>query len=230
MEAGASLLKNPNKLVGIAAEVVKSLPDTQVTAKIRLGWDEHSIVAETLAPQLQDIGIQALTIHGRTKVQGYTGEANWNIIQKIASQVDIPIIGNGSIRNSEQVYRIKTESRVRGIMIGRAALGYPWIFNEIKTHLATGKAPLPPSLEQRWKTILDYAQLLSSRPMRRNENNYIMWMRPRLAKLTKDMLGCKQLRFDLNRVEYIEDLHRLAEKHIARYSPIEERIFEQLSV
>ena len=228
-EAGASLLKNPDRLVAIASAVVKALPESRITAKIRLGWDEQNLVADTLALQLQDVGIQAITIHGRTKVQGYTGEVNWDIICKIAEMVDIPIIGNGNIRDSEQVYRLRTNSNVKGIMIGRAALGYPWIFNKIKTHLATGKTPLPPSLEQRWNTIFDYAQLLSSRPMRKNEQNYIMWMRPRLAKLTKDMLGCKPLRHELNQVVYIEDLHRIAEKHIARYAHVEQRIFERLS-
>ena len=228
-EAGASLLRHPDRLVNIASAVVKALPDSRITAKIRLGWDEQNLVAEALAPRLQDAGIQALTIHGRTKVQGYTGEADWDAISRVAEQVEIPIIGNGSIRNSGQVYRIKTASRIKGIMIGRAALGYPWIFNEIKAHLATGKKPLPPSLEQRWNTIFDYARLLSTRPMRKNEQNYIMWMRPRLAKLTKDMLGCKPLRHQINQVVYLEDLHRIAEKHIARYAHVEQRIFERLS-
>jgi tRNA-dihydrouridine synthase B len=228
-DAGASLLKDPRKLVAIAAAVVKALPDLHITAKIRLGWDDQNIVAHELAPRLQDAGIQALTIHGRTKVQGYTGEANWDIIQQIADQVDMPIIGNGNIRNSAQVHQIKTNSNVKGVMIGRAALGYPWLFNEIKTHLATGKAPLPPTLKQRWSTIIDYAQLLTSRPMRQNEHNHIMWMRPRLSKLTKDMLGCKQLRYELNKVEHIEDLHPIAEKHIARYAYIEKCIFERLT-
>ena len=216
--AGASLLKTPDALVRMAETIVSALPDTPITAKIRLGWDADSIVAHTIAPQLQDAGIQALTIHGRTKVQGYSGEADWDSIFEIAENVTMPIVGNGNIRNSSQVYDIMQKSKVSGVMIGRGALGYPWIFREIKEHLKTGKVPPPPTLQQRWDTIIRYANLLASRETRQNDAGSIAWMRTKLIKLTKDMLGCKKLRLELQQVEKLEDLPPIAEHHIQRYA------------
>lgn len=227
-QAGASLLKDPNKLVKIAEAVVRAVPRLHVTAKIRLGWDENSIIAHELAPRLQDVGIRSLTIHGRTKAQGYTGDADWDPIKRIAESVDMPIIGNGNIRTSSQVHEIKTGSDIRAVMIGRAALGYPWLFHEIKTHLETGQKPLPPTLEERWKTLITYAELLAARPTRGNEDNTIGWMRPRLVKLTKEMIGCKQVRFKLNQVQHIEEIRPIADKHIARYQNTENAIFRRL--
>jgi nifR3 family TIM-barrel protein len=227
--AGASLLREPEQLLAIARAVVQAVPDTPVTAKIRIGWDEQTLVAGSLAPRLEGIGIKALTIHGRTRVQGYSGDANWDLIREIADQNTLPIIGNGNIRDSSQVYDLHRNSNIKGVMIGRAALGYPWIFNEIKNHLASGLPPLPPTLEQRWKTLIRYARMLSGRPARQNPKQHIMWMRPKLIKLTKDMIGCKTLRLELIRVETLDDLETLAITHIERHREDEIHLFEKLS-
>ena len=228
-EAGASLLKVPDKLVHIAETVVKALPNKPVTAKIRLGWDASQIVAPALAPRLQDAGIQALAIHGRTKEQGYGGTADWNTIYEIAESVNMPIIGNGNIRNSEQVYHAMTQSKVRGVMIGRGAQGYPWIFREIKAHLETGKTPPPPTLQERWDTILRYAELLAYHPINLKPDKSIAWMRSRLVKLTKDMHGCKKIRHELTRIERVEDIRPIAEKHIERYAKADAAVQKRLS-
>lgn len=216
--AGASLLKTPRELTRIAAEVVKEVKSIPVTAKIRTGWDEENIVADQLVPMLQDVGIQALTIHGRTKVQGYSGEPDWDLIKSIAASTSLPIIGNGNIRNSAQVHEIMTQSNVSGVMIGRAALGYPWLFREIKTHLETGHTPPPPTLQHRWKTILDYAHQLASRPENAHFKGKIMWMRSKIVKLTKDMHGSKNLRLELNQTETLDQLHEISKQHLERYS------------
>jgi len=215
--AGASLLRTPDRLVEIAAAVAKNLPQTPITAKIRLGWDKDSIVADEIALRLQDAGIRAITIHGRTKVQGYSGEADWERIFSIAEKVEIPVVGNGNIINSTQVYEIRRHSKVKGVMIGRGALGYPWIFSEIKQHLTTGTIPSPPTLTERWDTILNYANLLAARERRKNESESIAWMRTKLIKLTKDMLGCKKLRHELVQIDKLEDIPPIASRHIETY-------------
>jgi nifR3 family TIM-barrel protein len=148
--AGAALLQDVPKMVRMTKEVVNatSLP---VTVKTRLGWDDHTKNIEEVAERLQDIGIQALTIHGRTRVQMYKGEADWTLIGKIKNnpRIHIPIFGNGDIDSPAKALEYKNRYEVDGIMIGRAAIGYPWIFNEIKQYLAHGERPLPPDLSER---------------------------------------------------------------------------------
>jgi len=143
--AGAGILLDLPKMQKMTAEIVKqvSLP---VTVKTRLGWDENTIKIVEVAKRLQDVGIQALSIHGRTRKQMYKGEADWNPIAEVKNHPDIhiPIFGNGDIDSPEKALEYKNKYGVDGIMIGRAAIGYPWIFNEIKHYLKTGeKLPIP---------------------------------------------------------------------------------------
>ena len=141
MDAGSSLLRNPNKLSQITEHVVNAVPEIPVTVKIRIGWDEENINALEIGKIVEDVGAKALTIHGRTKVQGYRGDANWDIIAKVAESIKIPVIGNGSIQSAKDVIRVKNETQCAGVMIGRAALGYPWIFRDIKYYLKEGTLP-----------------------------------------------------------------------------------------
>ena len=148
--SGAGILKDIPKMVSMTEAIIKTskLP---VTVKTRLGWDDESKNIEEVAERLQDIGIQALTIHGRTRVQMYKGSADWELIGKIKNnpRIRIPIFGNGDIDSPEKALEYKNRYGVDGIMIGRASIGYPWIFNEIKHFLATGKHLPPPGLKQR---------------------------------------------------------------------------------
>jgi tRNA-dihydrouridine synthase len=112
-------------------------------------------------------------------------------------------------------------------MIGRAAIGYPWIFSDIKTALETGKNPLPPSLEKRWDTLLWYAHRLANRPLRKTSDNSIRWMRTRLVKLTKEMLGCKTLRTELGKISHLDDLKLIADRHMQRYMHVDKIIRER---
>ncbi|OWP64357.1 tRNA dihydrouridine synthase DusB [Hymenobacter amundsenii] len=148
--AGAALLRDIPKMVEMTAAVVQAthLP---VTVKTRLGWDEDTKNVEEVAERLQDVGIEALTIHGRTRVQMYKGEADWRLIAAIKNnpRIKIPIFGNGDIDSAQKAVEYKNRYGVDGIMIGRAAIGYPWIFREVKHYVATGQLLAPPTVEER---------------------------------------------------------------------------------
>jgi nifR3 family TIM-barrel protein len=153
--AGAALLQDIPKMVQMTEAVVKAthLP---VTVKTRLGWDDSTRNVEEVAERLQDIGIQALTIHGRTRVQMYKGDADWSLIGKIRNnpRVKIPIFGNGDIDSPEKALEYKNRYGVDGIMVGRASIGYPWFFNEVKHFLKTGELLAPPTMEERVNVCL----------------------------------------------------------------------------
>ena len=148
--AGAGILQDIPKMVEMTAEIVKSthLP---VTVKTRLGWDDNTKYIEEVAERLQDIGIKALSIHGRTRKQMYKGDADWTLIGNIKNnpRVTIPIFGNGDIDSPEKAKRYKETYGVDGIMIGRATIGNPWIFNEIKQYIETGLKLEPPTISER---------------------------------------------------------------------------------
>lgn len=148
--AGAALLQDIPKMVKMTEEIVKCthLP---VTVKTRLGWDDKTKNILEVAERLQDIGIKALSVHGRTRVQMYKGTADWTLIGKIKEnpRMHIPIFGNGDIESPEKALEYKNRYGVDGVMIGRAAIGYPWIFNEIKHFIQFGTPLLPPDMAER---------------------------------------------------------------------------------
>jgi tRNA-dihydrouridine synthase B len=179
--AGAALLQDIPKMVKMTEEIVKCthLP---VTVKTRLGWDESTKNIVEVAERLQDIGIQALSIHGRTRVQMYKGEADWTLIGKVKEnpRIQIPIFGNGDIESPQKALEYKNRYGVDGVMIGRAAIGYPWIFNEIKHYLKHGVCPPPPDIAERVRATqkhLDFSMRwkgdrLGIFEMRRHYTNY----------------------------------------------------------
>jgi nifR3 family TIM-barrel protein len=179
--AGAGILQNIPKMVSMTEAVVKAtkLP---VTVKTRLGWDEGSKNIEEVAERLQDIGIQALTIHGRTRVQMYKGEANWELIGRVKDnpRIHIPIFGNGDIDSPEKAWEYKERFGVDGIMVGRASIGYPWIFREIKHYFNTKELLPPPTIHERVEACLKHFEfsiqwkgtVLGVLEMRRHYTNY----------------------------------------------------------
>lgn len=179
--AGAALLQDVPKMVAMTKEVVKSthLP---VTVKTRLGWDDSTKNIVEVAERLQDIGIKALTVHGRTRVQMYKGDADWTLIGAIKNnaRIIIPIFGNGDVDNPPKALELRNKFGVDGIMIGRASIGNPWIFNEIKHYFKTGNLLKPPTIEQRvdvCKKHLDFSvkwkgEMLGILEMRRHYANY----------------------------------------------------------
>ncbi len=179
--AGAGLLQDVPKMVDLTAAVVKSTRKP-VTVKTRLGWDEHSINIVEVAERLQDVGIQALTIHGRTRRQMYKGEADWTYIARVKEnpRIHIPIFGNGDVDTPQKALAYRNRYGVDGIMIGRASIGYPWVFREIKYFFETGRLLPPPSVEERVQAARQHllhsiewkGEKLGVLEMRRHYTNY----------------------------------------------------------
>lgn len=180
--AGAAVLKDIDLMVRLTKAVIKS-SSVPVTVKTRLGWDFDSINILEVAERLQDIGVQALSIHGRTRSQLYKGEADWSWIAKVKDnpRINIPIFGNGDIDSPEKALSYKNKYGVDGIMIGRAAIGNPWFFKEVKHFFSTGEKLPPPTLEERIEVILDHLRAsiawkgpkLGILEMRRHYANYL---------------------------------------------------------
>ena len=180
--AGAGVLKDIDLMVRLTEAVVKST-QLPVTVKTRLGWDDHTKNIEEVAERMQDAGVQALTIHGRTRCQLYKGEADWSLIAKVKNnpRITMPIFGNGDIDSPQKALEYKNKYGVDGIMIGRAAIGYPWIFREIKHYLATKEILPPPTLQERIEVCRTHLQksvewkgpVVGINEMRRHYTNYL---------------------------------------------------------
>jgi len=180
--AGAGVLRDIGLMVRLTEAVVKST-NLPVTVKTRLGWDDQTKNIEEVAERLQDIGIRALAIHGRTRTQMYKGAADWELIGRVKNnpRIHIPVFGNGDIDSPEKALEYKNRYGVDGIMIGRAAIGYPWIFDEIKYFLRTGAHPPPPSVEDRvavcrrhlHKSVEWKGPVVGINEMRRHYANYL---------------------------------------------------------
>ncbi len=158
--AGAGILKDIPKMVKMTEAIVKST-NKPVTVKTRLGWDSESMHIVEVAERLQDVGIKALSVHGRTRVQMYKGQADWTLIGKIKEnpRMHIPIFGNGDIDSGPKALEYKNRYGVDGIMIGRASIGYPWIFDEIKHYLAHGEELAPPTVAERVAAARDHFEM-----------------------------------------------------------------------
>ncbi|MFY0687896.1 MAG: tRNA dihydrouridine synthase DusB [Cyclobacteriaceae bacterium] len=184
--AGAGILLDLPKMQKMTEEIVKAV-NKPVTVKTRLGWDDNTIKIEEVAHRLQDVGIQALTIHGRTRKQMYKGEADWTRIARVKEDpnIQIPIFGNGDIDSPQKAKAYKEEYGVDGIMIGRASIGYPWIFNEVKAFMERGEILEPPSLEERVSVAKRHLEFslswkgdkLGIFEMRRHYTNYFRGIR-----------------------------------------------------
>lgn len=179
--AGAGILQDIPKMVKMTAEIVKST-SLPVTVKTRLGWDDQSKHIVEVAERLQDVGIEAISIHGRTRKQMYKGEADWSLIADVKnnSRMTIPVFGNGDIDTPEKAVEYKNRFGVDGIMIGRASIGYPWIFNEIKHFMATGEHLPKPTIQDRAAIALEHLEMsvkwkgetLAIAEMKRHYTNY----------------------------------------------------------
>src|SRR5690554_7376254 len=179
--AGAGVLKDVDLMVRLTKAVIRGthLP---VTVKTRLGWDDESINIDEVAERLQDVGVQALTIHARTRAQMYKGHSNWTHIERIKNnpRIHIPVFGNGDIDSPQKAKEYKERFGLDGMMIGRAAIGYPWIFNEIKHYLQTGEILAPPIMKDRLEAAKNHliwsmewkGERLGIVEMRRHYTNY----------------------------------------------------------
>ena len=201
---GSALLKDLPLLERVARAVVQAAAPCPVTAKIRIGWSRDDVNALTTARILEDAGIQALAVHGRTKDMGYSGEADWNVIDEVARSVRIPAIGNGDIHNAHDAARRKRETAVAGLMVGRGAMAAPWIFHEIKCYLATGELPPPPPLEAQWALIRRHCALAIE--ARGAERPALHSLRTRLMAYTHGMPRAKILRGQFANIESLAQL------------------------
>ena len=159
-EAGAGILKNIPKMMELTRAIVNSV-SKPVTVKTRLGWDDDTKFVVDVAEQLQDIGVKAISIHGRTRVQMYKGSADWTLIGQVKNnpRMHIPVFGNGDVDSPEKAVEMKNRYGVDGIMIGRASIGYPWIFNEVRHFIQTGTHLPPPKLSERVEAAITHLDL-----------------------------------------------------------------------
>jgi tRNA-dihydrouridine synthase B len=209
---GSALLKDCPTLASVAAAVVRAVAPMPVTAKIRIGWDADSINAPRVARILLDAGIVAITVHGRTRAQGYAGVADWDTIAKVAAAVPIPVIGNGDLASAADVAKRCHETGIAGAMIGRAAMSAPWIFSQTKHYLVTGEIPDAPELPERWNLILRHCQLAVRQ--RGAEESAMRSMRARLMAYSRAMPDAKRLREKFSYVSTLAEVETIAEENI----------------
>ncbi len=212
---GSSLLKDCPVLASVARGIHKAVGDqVPVTAKIRVGWDEQTINALEVTHILEEEGMQAIAIHGRTRSQGYTGVANWEIIDECARARNVPIIGNGDITTVQDIAKRKNETQVAGLMIGRAAMEHPWIFQEAKAYLEKGIIPEPVSLKTRWEFMLRHCEMALNSNRYGDELQTMRKMRGRLMSYCKGFPKSKHLRQILCKVETLEEVKTIAQNFI----------------
>ena len=210
---GSALLKDCPTLANVASEVVRTISPMPVTAKIRIGWNADSVNAVRVAGILADAGIAALTVHGRTRAQGYSGSADWNVIGEVAVAVPIPVIGNGDLSRATDIARRRSETGIAGAMIGRAAMSAPWIFRETKAYLTAGEIFDPPALDERWKLILRHCELIVREWGA--EESAIRSMRARLMAYSKSMPEAKRLREKFSQVSTLTEVEAIAEENLS---------------
>jgi nifR3 family TIM-barrel protein len=217
--AGAGILKDLPQMVKITDRVVKStkLP---VTVKTRLGWDENSKNIEEVAERLFDVGIKALSIHGRTRAQLYKGEADWTLIAKVKNnpRLQIPIFGNGDIDSAQKALEYRNKYGVDGIMIGRAAIGYPWIFNEIKHYMATGQLLAAPTISERVDVVRKH---LDFSVQWKGPIAGIFEMRTHYSQYFKGIPNFKEYRTKLVMAPNHESIHEILNEVIVNYQGLE---------
>jgi tRNA-dihydrouridine synthase B len=208
---GSSLLKDCPVLASVASGVVAAVGgQVPVTAKIRIGWDEKSINATEVGRILEDCGIRSIAVHGRTRAQGYSGAANWEVIDEVARAVGVPVIGNGDLASGADVARRKRETAVSGVMIGRAAMQSPWIFREARKFLESGEVGPAVDLTERWELIARHCRLAVASGRYGNEVQALTAMRSRLMAYCKGFPGARELRQRLCHVDSIAAVEDLA--------------------
>jgi nifR3 family TIM-barrel protein len=209
---GSALLKDCPTLSSVAAAVVRAVAPLPVTAKIRIGWDADSVNAVRVAEILVDQGIAAITVHGRTRAQGYSGQADWNVIGEVAAAVSIPVIGNGDLSTPMDVANRRRETGIAGAMIGRAAMSAPWIFQQTKRYLVANEIVDPPSAREKWDVILRHCRLAVEEWG--TEDQAIRSMRARLMAYSKGFPGSKVLREKFQHVSAVADVEAIAQEHL----------------
>ena len=209
--AGSALLRD----LGLAKEIMSAVVGASkvpVLVKIRLGWDAKSIVAMDMAQAAESAGVAAVTVHARTKAQGFAGQADWTMIKKVKKSVSIPIIGNGDVRSGQDAKRMLDETGCDGVMIGRAIQGYPWIFREAKHYLETGAAASLPTPEERRTVMLRH---LNDMIALIGDDAGVREMRKHLCWYTKGLHGGAEFRTRINYLTTLKAVTREIEEYFA---------------
>lgn len=202
---GAALLRQPELAERIVRAVVRAVR-VPVTVKMRIGWDSGQIVAVEFARMLQEAGVSALAVHGRTRDQFYSGRADWSTIARVKQAVSIPVIGNGDVRTPQEARAMLQETGCDAVMIGRAAMGNPWIFRDTVHYLQTGELLSPPGHRERLEVALQHLHLLVES---KGEYIGVREMRKHAAWYVRGLKGAARLREELNRADTIERMEQI---------------------
>ena len=204
-QAGSALLKNPEKVYDIVSSVVKAVP-IPVTVKIRSGWDEKSINAVEIAKVIEKAGASAITVHPRTRAQGYSGKADWNIIKEVKKNVSIPVIGNGDIKTCYDAKKMLDETGCDAVMIGRGVLGNPWLIKECIDYLEKGAEPKPVTIEEKIEMIKHHLDLLKKT---KNEKLALLEIRSHATWYLKGVPNSSELRNNICKSKTTEEIIEL---------------------
>ena len=207
---GSALMRKPELAYRIIAAVVEASGSVPVTVKFRKGWDDKSVNAVEIAKLAEQAGAAAVSVHGRTREQFYSGQADWNIIREVKQAVKIPVTGNGDVRTPQDAKRLLTETGCDGIMIGRGAQGNPWIFRQIPHFLVTGEILPPPTLNERIDMLLRHLDMLVDH---KGEYIGIREMRSHAAWYTKGLHSSAELRLKFNQAASKADFRRIMEDY-----------------
>ncbi len=209
-QAGSALLKSPDKIKEIVSSVVKAV-SVPVTVKIRSGWDEKSINAVEVAKVIEEAGASAITVHGRTRAQGYSGNADWNIIKQVKEAVKIPVIGNGDVTSAEKAKEMLEYTGCDAVMIGRGVLGNPWLINECVTYLETGVIPSRPSSKEKIEMLKRHYKLLVDST---SEKQAILEIRTHALWYIKGMPKSAYIKNEICKTKNSEDLFKILDDYL----------------
>ncbi|HIQ94586.1 TPA: tRNA dihydrouridine synthase DusB [Candidatus Ventrenecus stercoripullorum] len=209
-QAGSALLKNPDKIKKIVSEVVKAV-SVPVTVKIRLGWDESSINCVEVAKVIESAGASAITLHARTRAQGYSGKARWEYIKQVKESVSIPVIGNGDVKTCFEAKRMILETGCDAVMIGRGVLGNPWIIRDCVEYLESGSVPKPVSNQEKIEMMKRHFELLKQD---KNEKVALLEIRSNILFYLKGMPGNKEMKTRICEAKSEEDIYSLLNQYL----------------
>ena len=209
-QAGSALLKNPDKIKEIVSAVVKAV-SVPVTVKIRCGWDEKSINAVEVAKVIEEAGASAITVHGRTRAQGYSGNADWNIIKQVKETVKIPVIGNGDVTSAKKAKEMLDYTGCDAVMIGRGVLGNPWLINECVTYLESGVIPSRPSSKEKIEMLKRHYKLLVEST---SEKQAILEIRTHALWYIKGMPKSAYIKNEICKTKNSEDLFKILDDYL----------------
>ena len=208
-QAGSALLKNPEKVYEIVKAVVEAV-SVPVTVKIRSGWDEKNINAVEIAKKCEEAGASAITIHGRTRAQGYSGKADWNVIKQVKEAVKIPVIGNGDVTSCYESKRMLDETGVDAVMIGRGVLGNPWLIKECVEYLNDGKEPQEVSFIEKVEMMRKHYELLTQD---KNEKLALLEIRSHIIWYLKGMPQSKEIKNKICQSKTTEDMFNIIDEY-----------------